>query len=517
MIDQQTVRVAGLSNRVPGAVLVLEVLGAAVALGVLGLYLVRARPRPGADARGRRAHDDAAARHVRPRPADARPHHGSRDAARAAAGLDGAAARRRPGLIALPWETGVFRVATAIALLHALDDAFLHRQPGVGLGQHALAAAISLGAGVGAIAVFPRLRPGLRAAVAIVFGVLALVNGGLHGAHVAAGEVGGSDVTGVLAAAAGVVLVLLGLAIPFVHRGERAATRRRRWVNRLVALVGGGVLAFVLLVPTSFAVVQTHKHREAIGAPPTGAYRPVAFESADGLRLSGWYVPSRNRAAVIVVHGGGGDRTGAVRHAALLARHGYGVLLYDARGRGESDGSPVSFGWGWAEDVAGAIAFLRGRDDVDPRRIGGLGLSTGADVLIEAASEHEGLAAVVADGASAESFADYRNLSGLDAAAPFYLTLYTAARVLSGASPGEPLKELAARVSPTPLLLVATGGSIPAELDFNRIYAEAAGEPVDLWELPDVDHTAAIRQRPAAYERRVVGFLDRALRVDRVE
>jgi hypothetical protein len=39
MIDMQTVRVAGVSNRVPGAVLALEVIGAAVALGLLGLYL----------------------------------------------------------------------------------------------------------------------------------------------------------------------------------------------------------------------------------------------------------------------------------------------------------------------------------------------------------------------------------------------------------------------------------------------------------------------------------------------
>jgi hypothetical protein len=39
MIDQQTVRIAGLNNRVPGAVLALEVIGAAVALGLLGLYL----------------------------------------------------------------------------------------------------------------------------------------------------------------------------------------------------------------------------------------------------------------------------------------------------------------------------------------------------------------------------------------------------------------------------------------------------------------------------------------------
>jgi hypothetical protein len=39
MIDQQTVRLAGLGNRVPDAVLWLELLGAAFALGLLALYL----------------------------------------------------------------------------------------------------------------------------------------------------------------------------------------------------------------------------------------------------------------------------------------------------------------------------------------------------------------------------------------------------------------------------------------------------------------------------------------------
>ena len=83
--------------------------------------------------------------------------------------------------------------------------------------------------------------------------------------------------------------------------------------------------------------------------------------------------------------------------------------------------------------------------------------------------------------------------------------------MLSGESPGEPLKDLVARVSPTPLLLISTGGSLPVERDFNRIYANAAREPVDLWDLPDVDHTAAIRQRPEEYERRVIGFFEDAL------
>jgi fermentation-respiration switch protein FrsA (DUF1100 family) len=237
----------------------------------------------------------------------------------------------------------------------------------------------------------------------------------------------------------------------------------------------------------------------------------VTFRASDDLRLSGWYVRSRNRAAVIIVRGGGRDRTGARRHAELLARHGYGVLLYDSRGRGESEGSPNAFGWGWRKDVAGALSFLGGRPDVDPDRIGALGLSTGAMVLIEVAAENEQFQAVVADGATVRSFSDYRNGVGLDFQAPFYVSLYTAARVLSGSSPGKPLEELVSRIAPRPLLLIATGGSLPGERDVNRVYAEAAREPVELWDLPDVNHTAAIRERAEEYERRVAGFFDRAL------
>jgi fermentation-respiration switch protein FrsA (DUF1100 family) len=66
-------------------------------------------------------------------------------------------------------------------------------------------------------------------------------------------------------------------------------------------------------------------------------------------------------------------------------------------------------------------------------------------------------------------------------------------------------------VSPTPLLLIAGGRGIAQERDLNRIYAEAAREPVDLWDLPDVGHTAAVRERAEEYERRVVAFFEDAL------
>src|SRR5512133_153073 len=104
-------------------------------------------------------------------------------------------------------ETIVFAAAMAVALLHALDDAFGHREPGVSPGQHALAAVVSLVLGLGAIAAFPYLRPAARAAIAFFFGAIAAVNGDLHLRHITAEGVATSDLTGALALAAGVVLV----------------------------------------------------------------------------------------------------------------------------------------------------------------------------------------------------------------------------------------------------------------------------------------------------------------------
>ena len=71
--------------------------------------------------------------------------------------------------------------------MHAFDDAFVHRGPGLGLGQHALAGLIALAAGIGAIVAFPRLRLGLQAGLAFSFGVLAVVNGAMHIGHIDAG------------------------------------------------------------------------------------------------------------------------------------------------------------------------------------------------------------------------------------------------------------------------------------------------------------------------------------------
>jgi hypothetical protein len=379
----------------------------------------------------------------------------------------------------------------------------------VGLGQHALAAAVSLVLGLGAIYAFPFVRPAGRSAIAFFFGALAIVNGALHVKHIVAEGAAAGDLTGALALAAGVALVGLAVVIPWRHRGEGAASRRRRWAQRIAAVPAGLLLALFTVVPIGMAITETHKFREPIGAPPGADYREVAFDASDGVHLSGWYRPTRNGATLLVVHGGGGDRTGAVAHAKLLVRHGYGVLLYDARGRGKSEGTQNAFGWGWTNDIAGALRFLTSRPEVDPQRIGGLGLSTGADALVQAAGQGANLHAVVADGTAAESFEDWRRLQGITAMTPIFAAEFATVRITSGAKSGPPLEDMIKRIS-QPLLLVSAGRA--EEYKFNVKYDRAAGRrPVEHWNLPAAHHTGAIRDAAPEYERRVTEFFDRAL------
>ncbi|HYZ82644.1 MAG TPA: hypothetical protein VE571_15315, partial [Solirubrobacteraceae bacterium] len=137
-----------------------------------------------------------------------------------------------------------------------------------------------------------------------------------------------------------------------------------------------------------------------------------------------------------------------------------------------------------------------------------LGLSTGADVLIEVAATRHDLAAVVGDGATARSFADAQPLGWFNAAGTW--PVFAATRVLSGSEPGPALAQLVPRVAPTPLLLISSG-RFPGERELNERYARVARPPFEWWDLRDVHHTAGIRERAAAYDRRVVGFIDRAI------
>jgi dienelactone hydrolase len=238
--------------------------------------------------------------------------------------------------------------------------------------------------------------------------------------------------------------------------------------------------------------------------------RPRTRTTSDGLRLRGWYVPSRNGAAVIAFPG----RKGPQAHARMLARHGYGVLLFDRRGEGASEGAPHHYGWGGDRDVKAAIAFLQRRPDVDPGRIGGIGLSVGGELMLETAEETPALAAVVSEGAGSRTFSEEieKDAATVDkwVGAPAIALKTAALAVFSDQAPPTSREALAGRIAPRPVLFIAAPKSPNGE-ELNRIYHAAAHEPKALREIPESRHLGGLAARPREYERRVVGFFDCAL------
>jgi hypothetical protein len=115
----------------------------------------------------------------------------------------------------------------------------------------------------------------------------------------------------------------------------------------------------------------------------------VSFDTEDGLRLAGWFVPARGQDTghtVLMLNGNAGDRSGRSPLADALAGSGLSVLLFDYRGYGGNPGHPSETGL--AADARAARRYLVGRPDVKPESIVYFGESLGAAVAIGLAVEH---------------------------------------------------------------------------------------------------------------------------------
>ena len=201
----------------------------------------------------------------------------------------------------------------------------------------------------------------------------------------------------------------------------------------------------------------------------------MSFKTADGLRLRGWYVPSKNGAAVISFPG----RKGSQKPARFLAAHGYGVLVFDRRGEGESDGDPNAWGWEGYRDVDAAVAFLRKRPDVERDRIGGIGLSVGGEMMLEAAARSRGLNALVSEGAGERSINEFFDMTvgkkwlGL----PGYAALTASVSLFSNHTAPPSLKDLVGRIAPTPVFFIYGEHGQDGERNLNPTYFAAANAP----------------------------------------
>ena len=194
-------------------------------------------------------------------------------------------------------------------------------------------------------------------------------------------------------------------------------------------------------------------------------------------------------------------RSGPQKHTRMLVKHGYGVLLFDRRGEGASEGDPNIFGWGGDRDLHAAAKYLQSRPDVDPDRIGGIGFSVGGEMLIHAAAHSDAFKAIVSEGASGQSIRDDIANVGLVEGILSGGAISPATAIFTSTLPPPSLKSEVAKIAPTASFFIygehgqgGTGEEAEPGLLRRRRRAEAAlGGPERPAHRRDHDRAGGVR------------------------
>lgn len=243
----------------------------------------------------------------------------------------------------------------------------------------------------------------------------------------------------------------------------------------------------------------------------------VSITAADFATLKGWYVRPQafNGDAVVLMHGITDNREGVAGYAELFLKHGYAVLLPDARAHGESGGEFATYGVKEADDLHRWVSWLYARDA--PQCVYGFGESYGAALIVQSlAVEPRYCAVAVEDSFSTAREMSYDRVSGLahlgdwfgrTLGRPIRTSAAIYARLRYGIDLLQPSPLSAIQHSSTPVLLIQGMLDQTIKPHHALILAKAAPDHVQLWLVPNAWHTGAWSAAHDEFEARVLGWL----------
>ena len=273
------------------------------------------------------------------------------------------------------------------------------------------------------------------------------------------------------------------------------------------------VIKVTIVAVISIIVASAIKLNDALHPPrgiPQGKtlrkynieYRPVDLITEDGIRLAAWYTPPQNGAVILLAHGYGNKRPEWVY--ALLAKKKYGVLAWDARAHGESEGDISTIGYLEVLDVKAALEYARAQPGVE--HIGAWGGSMGGATIIRAAAQFPQIEALFIDSSFTTLEEEFNYLVPypiINPVAKFIITAGTGFTL----DHVNPLDDIA-RISPRPVYIVHSTADTVAPPDSGAKLFAAAGEPRFLWEKDDVPHQTMYLDNPRRYQRKLLDFFD---------
>lgn len=318
------------------------------------------------------------------------------------------------------------------------------------------------------------------------------------------------------------------------------------WARRIVSIL----LLVTGVLSLGYAAVSTYIATQLVYKPPTTVmqtpavygltYRSITFYSrTDHVRLEGWLIPGvlpsghlTTDRLIIIRNGRAQNRTdmdaGGLDFSAVLAQHGFAVLLFDSRGTGISQTEPITMGYFEQRDVLGAVDFLeKGTlpfpDLHRPRAIAGWGISSGATTLLLAAAQDTRIKAVVADTSSSNVAPLLERRFVADSGGlPAFLApgAFVTARLLYGVDfYGIRAVDVVAKIAPRPLFIVQGDADpwVPTS-DFNALVKAAKSAPgaqVQSWLVPGVhEHAQDYHVAGETYSNRMIAFFEAALGPD---
>ena len=243
-------------------------------------------------------------------------------------------------------------------------------------------------------------------------------------------------------------------------------------------------------------------------------YENIQLVTEDGLKLTAWYIPPKNGAVIICVHGMSGNRSQFLDEAAFLEYKGFGMLLLDLRNHGESEGTVTTLGLYEARDIAAAVTYVLRREGPDTP-IAALGHSMGAATVLLATAQIPEIRAVIAISpftSTEDNISEgIRILTGLPPEFFAPLVIFFGEREAGvDISLVRPV-DVIASISPRPVLLIhgAKDELLPVRNSY-QLY-EAAKEPKELYILEGVGHGGFINSEPKEYPKRIISFLEKYL------
>lgn len=247
-------------------------------------------------------------------------------------------------------------------------------------------------------------------------------------------------------------------------------------------------------------------------------YEDVTVTNDQGQTLAGWYVPSENGAAVMLQHGYKSRRQFQLNEAKMLHDAGYGSLLTTVRAHDESEGELITFGYHEMADLAAWHDFLLSQEEVDPERIGMLGVSMGGSLVLQYAAENEDIRAVIAhspfsslDDTVETSVRFFLDLPEWTVSVVVPLVVFWGEQIGGFDSAEIDAKGWIDDISPRPVFLLDAGQDIVVSADSTELLYKAAQEPKFFWQCPECDHAALDVQRPEEFEACMLSFYDRYL------